>query len=90
LRLRLLLLPRGYGGERAQNPAESRGRAEWPQTHVQEDPKMELFALALAWLFGGAIALAALAFVTGFVAYWLWAVAHAGWLVAELAWRRRG
>jgi hypothetical protein len=28
--------------------------------------------------------------VTGFLAYWLWAVAHAGWLVAELVWRRRG
>jgi hypothetical protein len=51
---------------------------------------MELFALASMWIFGGAIALAALAFVTGFVAYWLWAVAHAGWLVAELVWRRRG
>jgi hypothetical protein len=57
---------------------------------LQEDPEMELFALALAWLLGGAIALAALAFVIGFLAYWLWAVAHAGWLVAELVWQRRG
>lgn len=45
---------------------------------------VELILVVLAWVAGGAIALALALFVAGFLAYWAFVVAAAGWALAHV------
>jgi hypothetical protein len=49
---------------------------------------LEVVMIVLLWIAGSAIALAVLAFVAGFIAYWVWAVAAAGWYIAHMLWTK--